>query len=77
MRGTMKRGGFNARVLGSSQRRAVRCCAVAAGLCVLRVAISGSSALLVLRLQRVRVLLGSRAERGPPAGGGAEDAKDP
>lgn len=45
--------------------------------CILRVAISGSSALLVLRLQRVRVLLGSHAERGPLAGGGAEDAKKP
>lgn len=31
--------------------------------CVLRVAISGSSAPLVLRLRRVRVLLGSHAER--------------
>lgn len=35
----------------------------AAGLCVLLVAIRRLSALLVLRLQRVRVLLGSQAER--------------
>lgn len=32
-------------------------------------------ALLVLRLQRVRVLLGSHAERGPLAGDGTEEAK--
>ncbi|XP_070820077.1 factor in the germline alpha [Chaetodon trifascialis] len=49
----------------------------AAGLCVLRVAISASSALLVLRLQRVRLLLGSHAEHGPLAGGGSEDAENP
>lgn len=63
------------RLLGSALRRVAQCCSAAAGLCILRVAISGSSALLVLMLQRVRVLLGSHAESGPLAGGGTEDTK--
>lgn len=67
---------FNARLLGSSQSNVVQRRG-AAGLGVLLVAISGSSAPLVLRLQRVRVLLGSHAERGPLAGGGVEDAENP
>ncbi|KAG7222092.1 hypothetical protein INR49_016662 [Caranx melampygus] len=48
-------------------RVVVLCCGVAAGLCILRVAISRSYDLLVLMLQRVQVLLGSHAERGPLA----------
>lgn len=58
-----------------SRAVALCCCAVAAGLCILRVAISGSSDLLVLMLQRVQVLLGSHAARGALAGGGTGDAK--